>query len=165
MGVAAFAAVAVAYLLYAVRSRENAVAGAALLVTFNQWIPSGGIALLNVHTLLLAGVGLYGVVAYSTSRRTHEIGIRMALGAGPEEIRRSVLKESLVAVALGMAIGSAAAIAATRYLETLLFGVSRRDPASILVTACALLAVGILAGYLPARRASRSDPLASLRHE
>ncbi|HEX5107417.1 MAG TPA: ABC transporter permease [Vicinamibacterales bacterium] len=115
--------------------------------------------------LLLAGVGLYGVVACSTSRRTREIGILMALGAGPEEIRRSVLKESFVAVALGMAIGLAAAIAATRYLETLLFGVSRRDPASILVTSCLLLAVGMIAGYLPARRASRSDPLESLRHE
>jgi len=115
--------------------------------------------------LLLASIGLYGVMSYDVARRTNEIGIRMALGANASRVVRLVLLETLGWVALGVALGLGAALATTRWLESLLFGLKPHDPLTIGSAALVLLAVATVAGYLPARRASRVDPLVALRHE
>ncbi len=115
--------------------------------------------------LLLACIGLYGVMAYDVARRTHEIGIRMALGASSQRVLRLVLRQSLLWVALGVVIGLGAALATTRWVESLLFGLKPNDPLTIALAALALFAVAVVAGYLPARRAARVDPLVALRHE
>jgi predicted permease len=115
--------------------------------------------------LLLACIGLYGVLAYSVSRRTSEIGIRIALGARPGDVRWLVLRESLLLILLGSAAGLAAALAAGRWISSQLFGVAPDDPLIFSLATISMLAVGTLAGYLPARRASRVDPMAALRYE
>ena len=103
--------------------------------------------------LVLAGVGLYGVVAYSTKRRTHEIGIRMALGARPSQILRSVIRGSVIAVSLGIGLGLVATMVATTYVESVLFGLTRNDPATMIAAVFALVMVGTMAAYVPARSA------------
>jgi putative ABC transport system permease protein len=115
--------------------------------------------------LLLASIGLYGIIAYSVARRRNEIGIRMALGARPGSVPRMMLGESLVVVALGLAVGIPAALACGRLVSTLLYGVEAYDPLTIGATAALLLAVALAASFLPARRASLLDPCAALREE
>ena len=115
--------------------------------------------------LLLASIGLYGIIAYSVARRRNEIGIRMALGARPGSVLRMMLGESLVVVALGLAVGIPAALACGRLVSTLLYGVEAYDPLTIGATAALLLAVALAASFLPARRASLLDPCAALREE
>ena len=115
--------------------------------------------------LLLASLGIYGVLAYLVSRRTQEIGIRMALGASPAEVLRSVLGEGLALSGAGIAIGLAAALALSRVLAKLLFGVTATDPATFAAVAALLLAVAAMASWLPARRAMRVDPVLALREE
>jgi len=115
--------------------------------------------------LSLSSVGLYGVMSYTVSRRTAEIGIRMALGASAGRVMRMVLRETLLWVALGVALGLGAALATTRWVESLLFGLKPNDPLTIGLAATVLLAVAAVAAYLPARRASRVDPMAALREE
>jgi predicted lysophospholipase L1 biosynthesis ABC-type transport system permease subunit len=115
--------------------------------------------------LLLAGVGLYGVVAWSTKRRTYEIGIRIALGARPGQILRTVVRGAFMAVSAGIGIGLAATMVATRYVEAMLFGLTRNDPATMIAAVATLLLVGTVAAYVPGRSAARSDPLQALRHE
>src|SRR4029453_2975741 len=115
--------------------------------------------------LLLACIGLYGVMSYDVARRTHEIGIRMALGASARRVVRLVMRQSLLWVALGVMLGLSAAVAATRWVESLLFGVAPQDPLTIGLAALLLLAVAAVAGYFPARRAARVDPLVALRHD
>jgi predicted permease len=115
--------------------------------------------------LLLACIGLYGVMGYDVARRTHEIGIRMALGASANRVVRLVLRQTLLWVALGVALGLGAALATTRLVESLLFGLKPNDPLTIGMAALLLLAVAGVAGYLPARRAARVDPLIALRHD
>jgi len=115
--------------------------------------------------LLLACVGLYGVVAYAASRRTQEIGIRMALGARKWDVIGLVMRETMLLVVLGLLIGLAAAVATTRLIAGLLFGLTPTDPLTMALATLLLIAVAALAGWLPARRASRVDPMAALRHE
>ena len=115
--------------------------------------------------LLLACVGLYGVMSYDVARRRHEIGVRMALDANARRVMRLVLRETLLWVALGAALGLGAALATTRWVESLLFGLKPHDPLTIGLAAIVLLAVAAVAAYLPARRASRVDPMAALRCE
>jgi putative ABC transport system permease protein len=113
--------------------------------------------------LLLAIVGLYGVLAFRVSQRTHEIGVRIALGAERADIRRLVVGQGLRLGALGVGIGLGAALAAGQVLAALLFGVSARDPLVLATASGALLVVAVLASYLPARRATRIDPIEALR--
>jgi ABC-type antimicrobial peptide transport system permease subunit len=115
--------------------------------------------------LLLACIGLYGVMSYDVARRTNEIGIRMAMGANANRVVQLVLRETLGWVALGLMLGLGAALMTTRWVESLLFGLKPSDPLTIGLAALILLAVAAIAGYLPARRASRVDPLVALRHE
>jgi predicted permease len=119
----------------------------------------------GVLALLLASIGLYGLMSYSVARRTHEIGIRMALGAQPGNVRWLVMREMLLMVLIGVAIGLPAAIAATRVVSSMLFGLTATDPWTIALATLFLVGVSALAGYLPARKASRVDPLVALRYE
>src|SRR5262245_6279564 len=115
--------------------------------------------------LLLAGIGLYGTLSYSVARRTREIGIRLALGATPARVRRLILRDSLLLVGIGLLIGLPAALVATRLIASLLFGVRATDPATFAFAALVMLTIAVVAGYLPARRATKVDPMATLRHE
>ena len=115
--------------------------------------------------LILAATGIFGVISYSVSCRTQEIGIRVALGASQGAVLRMVLRETLVLAIAGLAIGIPCALAAARLVGHMLFGVSADDPATIAVVAFGLAAVAVLAGYVPARRAMGVDPLVALRHE
>ncbi len=114
---------------------------------------------------LLAAIGLYGVMAYSVARRTVEIGVRLALGAHRSGVQWMVLRQSLWMVALGLAIGIPSALALTRLLQKMLFGIEPTDPASFAAAAILMTAVGALAAWVPARRASRVDPIKALRCE
>jgi putative ABC transport system permease protein len=115
--------------------------------------------------LVLAAVGIYGVVAYGVVQRTRELGIRMALGAGGSTLLRMVIRQGMMPVLGGMAMGLVTALAGGRLLRGLLFGVGSSDPATLALTTCFLVAVALAAMYLPARRAARSDPIAALRVE
>jgi putative ABC transport system permease protein len=115
--------------------------------------------------LLLAAIGLYGVLAYSVARRTREIGIRMALGAQIADVIRLILNQGLVLVAVGGVIGMAVALATGRILRAYLFGVSSADPVTFGAVALLLGAVALLACWLPARRATRINPTEALRCE
>jgi predicted permease len=128
-----------------------------LLATISSFF--GGLA------LLLACLGLYGLMAYAVARRTAEIGIRMALGARGRQIIWLILRETLWLVLAGIASGVPLAVALSRYTRSLLFGVSPADPAILAGSIAAMIAVAALAGYLPARRASRVDPMVALRYE
>jgi putative ABC transport system permease protein len=125
-----------------------------------------GVTLLGVFGLLalgLASIGLYGVMAYSVNRRTREIGVRMALGAERRSVLRLILGQGMTLVGTGVVIGLALSLLVGRMLSRFLFGVSAGDPASMVSTAVVLLAVAMIACYVPARRASRVDPIVALR--
>jgi ABC-type antimicrobial peptide transport system permease subunit len=113
----------------------------------------------------LAALGIYGVLAYDVTQRTREIGIRMALGAAASRVTRKVLVRAGVLVATGAAIGILAGAGAARLLESLLLGVNPLDPAALGAVLVLLIAVALLASYLPARRAARVDPMVALRAE
>jgi ABC-type antimicrobial peptide transport system permease subunit len=119
----------------------------------------------GVLALLLASVGIYGVMAYAVVRRTKEIGIRMALGAQPGDVRWMVLRETLWLVIAGVIIGVPAALAVTRLVASLLYGLKPTDPITVVVAVAVIIVSAILAGFLPARSASRVDPLVSLKYE
>jgi putative ABC transport system permease protein len=115
--------------------------------------------------MLLSVIGLYGVISYSVNQRTHEVGIRLALGAKRSDILKLVVGQGLVLATIGIALGLAGAFGLSRLLSTLLFGVTPTDPTTYLVVSFLLLATALLACYLPARRATRVDPLVALRYE
>jgi predicted permease len=115
--------------------------------------------------LLLAAIGLFGLMSYNVSRRTNEIGIRMALGAQPGNVLRHVLRESLVLVTIGAAVGVGAALASGHLIATQLFGLAPTDVATMVGATLVMIAVSSVAGYLPARRASRVDPMVALRYD
>ncbi|MGO4882990.1 MAG: ABC transporter permease [Bryobacteraceae bacterium] len=140
----------------------------AKLLTQVLFGPHVGVALLGVFGLLaliLASVGLYGAMAYAVIRRRKEIGLRMALGASPAMVRRVVLRDGMSVVCYGIAAGLVVCLALGRALTRLLFGLSPADPLSFVTAALALMAVALLACYLPARSATRIDPLAALRDQ
>ncbi len=118
-----------------------------------------------VVALILASVGIYGVVAYTVARRTREIGIRIALGADPSSVRRFVQREALAGAAAGGVVGIGLALAVTRIMQSLLYDVSPTDPLTFAAVVATLAAVAWLAGYLPARRSTTVDPLEAIRVE
>jgi ABC-type antimicrobial peptide transport system permease subunit len=114
---------------------------------------------------LLGCVGVYGIMAFATSQRTREIGIRMALGAHRGEILGMILRETFILVGIGIAAGTVAVLEASRLVASFLFGLKPNDPLTIAGAALLMVAAAALAGYLPARRASRVDPMVALRYE
>jgi predicted permease len=140
--------------------------------TMDQWIsrslegrrtPMLLLGLFGAVALALSAIGIYGVLAFGVSLRVREFGIRQALGAGPGRVVRLVVLQGLRTAGLGLAVGLAVAVALTGYLRSLLFGVEARDPAVLVGAAALLLAVALLACYVPARRATRIDPATALR--
>jgi putative ABC transport system permease protein len=115
--------------------------------------------------LALVSAGIYGVVSYSVAQRTHEIGVRMALGAGEHDVLRLVVGQGMKPVLAGLAIGLAGALALTRLMKALLFGVSSSDPLTFGSIALLLALVALLACWVPARRATRVNPIIALRQE
>jgi predicted permease len=122
-------------------------------------------ALFGGLAVLVASIGLFGLMSYSVTRRTNEIGIRMALGAQRQSVLQMVMRESLILVAVGIAIGVIAALASGRFVASLLFGLTPTDTTTSAVAIALMLCVSAFAGYLPARRAARVDPMTALRHE
>ena len=122
-------------------------------------------ALFGALAVLVASVGLYGIMAYAVARRTSEIGIRMALGAQQADVLWMVLRETLAMVAIGLAIGVPAALASGRVISSQLFGLTTHDPWTIAAASVVLLGVALFAGYLPARRATKVDPMVALHYE
>jgi ABC-type antimicrobial peptide transport system permease subunit len=121
------------------------------------------LSVLGVIGLMLATVGIFGVISYFVSQRTQEIGIRMALGATPRRVLVLIVEQGLRPVVVGVALGLIGTAAATRVLQTLLFDVSATDPVTLIGVATGVTAIAVLAALVPARRATRIDPLAALR--
>ena len=115
--------------------------------------------------MILAAIGIYGVIAYSVTQRTREIGIRMALGAQRTQMLGMVLRQSVTLVAIGIVLGFLVALAATRVMATLLYGVSANDVSTYAIVIFVLSAAALLASYIPARRAMKVDPMVALRYE
>jgi putative ABC transport system permease protein len=145
----------------AIRSMDQVLSRSLALRSFMMMLLSvfGGLA------LVLASVGIYGVIAFAVSQRTREIGVRMALGAKSADVLRMVLREGMTLVAAGVVLGIAAALMLTRLLEGMVYGVKVRDPLIFAAVNVLLVAVSLAACYIPARRATRVDPLVALRYE
>jgi putative ABC transport system permease protein len=144
-----------------VRTMERVLADTMVVQRFTTWL----LATFAAIALSLAAAGIYGVISYSVSQRTHEIGIRMALGAEQRDVLRLVVGQGMVPALVGLGIGIAGAIGLTRFMSTLLFRVSVTDPMTFSVIGLLLLLVAVAACYLPARRAARVDPMLALRCE
>jgi putative ABC transport system permease protein len=131
-------------------------------------LPRVRVTLLGIFAaaaLLLAAIGIYGVMSYTVAQRTHEIGLRVALGAQPSDVLRLMAGQGTTLALSGIGLGLAGAIALTRLMQRMLFGVTPTDPATFCAVPLVLLAVALVAGLLPARRAARIDPTVALRHE
>ena len=123
------------------------------------------LTVISLLVLLLAAIGLFGLASYSVAQRTNEIGIRMALGAQRVDVVRMILRESLLLVIVGIGLGAAATLAAGRLVSSLLFGIAPTDALTLVVAVTAMVLVSTIAGYFPARRASRIDPMVAMQYE
>jgi putative ABC transport system permease protein len=147
--------------VFGIMSMEKLLANASAERRFSLLL----LSLFAAIALLLSAIGIYGVMAYTTTQRQHEIGIRMALGAGGHEVLRLVVGEGMRLVAAGLVIGLIGAWMLSRVLRSQLFGVTSRDPVTYVSVAALLGLVALAASYLPALRATRTDPMLSLRSE
>jgi putative ABC transport system permease protein len=147
--------------VFNVHTMDEMMSNSANQPRFNAFLFS----LFAAVALLLTAIGLYGVMAYSVVQKTHEIGIRMALGADPSDLLRMVLQRAVVLVGAGLGVGIAIGLGVTRFLASMLFAVHPLDWPTYAAVAAVLMGVGLLAGYVPARRASRVDPMVALRYE
>jgi putative ABC transport system permease protein len=145
--------------LYRIRTMEQALAESMRTRALYSWM----LAVFAGLALILALGGTYGVTSYLVTQRTREIGIRMAMGAGSTDIVRSVLRGSLTAILVGLVLGLAAVVGLARQLGDMLFGVPPHDPVIHATAAIALVLAAVLANWLPARRAARTDPMVSLK--
>ncbi|PYU37878.1 MAG: hypothetical protein DMG54_32180 [Acidobacteria bacterium] len=143
------------------RPMESVLAGSIVRQRFNMLLLGtfAGIA------LTLSAVGLYGVISYAVAQRTHEVGIRMALGAAHADVLRLIVGQGMKVVAIGLALGIGLALLSTRLISSLLYGVRPTDAATLAVASLGLVVVAFLATYIPARRAMRVDPMVALRYE
>ncbi len=132
---------------------------------FLQRMAATLLSIFGLLALCLAALGLYGVMAYSVSQRTRELGIRISVGAKQRDVLRLILGQTLTLAAIGMAGGLVIAIAVTRFAANLLYGISPADPVTFILIAVLLLFVSLVAGYFPARRATKIDPMIALRSE
>jgi len=144
-----------------IRTMEENMATSVTEPRFRTWL----IGIFAALALVLAAVGIYGVMSYSVNQRTNEMGIRVTLGAQPNDVFRIVVGEGLRLALIGVGVGLIGALAATRVLRTFLYGVSAIDPVTFAVTAALLTLVAVAACYFPARRATRVDPMVALRYE
>jgi len=144
-----------------VRTMENIVSESVTQPRFNVFL----LGLFSTIALLLSVAGIYGVTAYTVTQRTHELGIRLALGAQIGDVLRMILGQGMTVIGIGIAIGLVAAFGLMRLMKTLLFGVTATDPLTFVGITIVLIAAGLLACYLPARRATKVDPLEALRYE
>jgi putative ABC transport system permease protein len=147
--------------VYGVQTMKTYLAQDTEQPRLSAWLLSG----LGGLALLLAVIGIYGVVSYSVTQRTQEIGVRVALGAAPADVLRMVVGQALALVIVGVMAGTGAAIALASLMRNLLYEVSARDPVTIAAIAIALTIVGLIASLVPARRATRVDPIVALRAE
>jgi putative ABC transport system permease protein len=147
--------------LYGLRPLDDAVAE----LSAGRRLAAQLIAVFATLALVLAAVGIYGVMSYAVAQRTQEIGIRMALGAEREHVMKMVIRSGTLLALSGIAIGLVAALALARLIAALLFQTSTADPPTFSLVPLVLFAVAIVASYLPARRAARVDPMAALRYE
>jgi putative ABC transport system permease protein len=144
-----------------IRSMQQVVGESTARNDFNMTL----LAIFASVALVLAAIGLYGLMAYSVQQRTQEIGVRMALGANPSQVRRMIVFQGMQLNLIGVILGIVASLALTRLMKSMLFGVTPWDPATIVIVVLLLISVTLLAAYLPARRASRVDPIIALRYE
>ena len=147
--------------LYAVKTMLDQIAG----TLWQQRMAAALIGAFGLLALGLAAIGIYGVVSQWVTARTREIGIRMALGADARAVMKMILKQGFVLALIGVAAGVAGALALTRLMSSLLYGVSPTDPITFLLSSVALIGVALGAGFVPARRATKVDPMTALRCE
>jgi putative ABC transport system permease protein len=144
-----------------VKTMDHVVSESITQPRFNLFL----LGLFSTVAMLLSAAGIYGVTAYAVTQRTHELGIRIALGAQVSDVLKMILGQGMAVIGIGVVLGLAAAFALVRLLRSLLFGVGENDPLTFVAITLGLLLVALIACYIPARRATKVDPLVALRYE